>query len=67
MFEATGADMVPAPGKFVAGARERSNFNIVQGLASMIETTRAYQLNATMIKLQDDVTGYAVSRVARVE
>jgi flagellar basal body rod protein FlgG len=67
MFEATGGDVVPAPGKFVPGARERSNFNIVQGLASMIEATRAYQLNATMIQLQDDVTGHAVSRVARVE
>lgn len=66
LFKATKGGMVPAKGKLVAGARERSNFNIVQGLASMIETTRAYELNATMIRLQDEVTGFAVSRIARV-
>ncbi len=66
MFEATGAEMVPAEGRFVPGAREKSNFNIIQGLASMIEATRTYQLNATMIRLQDKVTGFTVSRVASV-
>ena len=40
--------------------------DVMRGLASMIEASRAYQLNATMIQMQDQMTGQAVSRIARV-
>ncbi|MFQ5592478.1 MAG: flagellar hook-basal body protein [Phycisphaerae bacterium] len=66
MFEGPQEGMAPASAKVVPRARERGNFNIVQGLASMIEATRAYELNASMIKLQDETTALAVSRIARV-
>lgn len=66
LFESTGGEMVPAGGSFVPGSRERSTFNAMEGLAAMIEASRAYQLNATMIQLQDQVTGQAVSTLGRV-
>lgn len=53
-------------GRIVAEAREQSNFDTMKGLAGMIEASRAYQLNATMVQLQDQSTGLAVSRVGRV-
>jgi flagellar basal body rod protein FlgG len=38
----------------------------MQGLAELIEATRAFQLNAKMVQLQDQVTGQAVTTVGRV-
>ncbi|MFQ5412870.1 MAG: flagellar hook-basal body protein, partial [Phycisphaerae bacterium] len=66
VFDASGAEMVPADGRFVVGAREQSTYDMMRGLAAMIEATRAYQLNATLIQLQDQMTGQAVSRVGQV-
>jgi flagellar basal-body rod protein FlgG len=67
MFEAdAAATMRPANGQVTAGSLENSNFDVMRGLASMIEVTRAYQLNATMIQLQDEVTSRAVSTVGRL-
>ncbi len=66
LFEAGTAKMKPIEGRFVPESREESNFSAMNGLATMIEATRAYQLNATMLKLQDELTGQAVTRVGRV-
>ncbi len=66
LFESTDGEMRPADGVLVSGAREESNFNAIEGLASMIEASRAYQLNATMIQLADSMTGQAVSTLGRV-
>jgi len=66
LFEATSGEVAPIEGRLVPGARERSTFDVMEGLATMIEATRAYELNAKMIQLQDDATGQAVSRIARV-
>ena len=66
LFEATGARMEPVEPQLVSEAREGSNFDVMQGLASMIESARAYELNATMIRLHDQMTGLAVSRVGRI-
>lgn len=66
LFENTAGEMIPASGRISGGARENANFDPILGLASMIEATRAYQLNATLIQLQDYLTGQAVSRIGRV-
>lgn len=65
LFDAGDAEMVPADGRLVSESREESNFDVMQGLAAMIEAARAFQLNATMVQLQDQVTGQAISRVGR--
>jgi len=66
LFEATTDAIVPAEARIVSGALEGSNFNPMQGLARMIETTRAYQMNATMVQLQDQATDRAVNTVGRM-
>jgi len=66
LFVATGGEPVPAGGRLRAESVEGANFDMMQGLASMIEASRAYQLNATMIQLQDQATGQAVETVGRV-
>lgn len=56
LFEPANTAMHMVPGTFRAESREGSNFDVMPGLAEMLEATRVYQLNATMIQLQDDVT-----------
>jgi len=68
LFQATGSEQ-PSPalsGKVMSGMVEQSNADPVEGLASLIEAARAYQLNATMVSLQDGMVGQAVSRVGRI-
>ncbi|UCE58582.1 MAG: flagellar hook basal-body protein [Phycisphaerales bacterium] len=66
LFEDPLGMMEPIEGQLVSEARERSTFDPMHGLVSLIETSRAYELNASMVKLHDEMTGIAVSRVARV-
>ncbi len=49
-----------------AGFLEQSTANPMSGLAAMIETARAYQLNANLVSLQDTTIGQAVNTVGRV-
>jgi flagellar basal-body rod protein FlgF len=48
------------------GYVERSTLDPVKGLASMIEVTRAYEMNANMISLQDQTIGQAVTTLGRI-
>jgi len=66
LFEASTEGMKPASGRLITGSREGSTFDVMQGLASMIEASRAYQMNATLIQLQDQLTQQAVSTLGRV-
>ena len=66
LFEAQNVEMVPIEGELMPESREGSNFDVMEGLVTMIEAARAYQLNATMIQLQDQLTGQAISKVGRV-
>jgi len=66
LFESSAEEMLPASGRFRSKSLERSNFNVMQGLASMIEASRAYQMNATLIQMQDQMTGQAVGTLGRV-
>ncbi len=67
LFEVeSGTELIPAAGRVAGGTREMSNFDAMKGLAGMIEVSRAYQMNATMIQIQDQAAGHAISRVGRV-
>ncbi len=66
LFEAKGVQMTPIEGRLVSESREESNFDVMGGLATMIEAARAYELNSTLLKLQDQLTGQAVAKVGRV-
>lgn len=48
------------------GFYEGSTVNPVDALTGMIEVSRAYELNARMIQMQDTVNGDAVNRVGRI-
>ncbi len=65
LFDAGGAKMVPAGGRFEPESREESNVDAMKGLVTMIEAARAYQLNSTLIRLQDQMTGQTVQTVGR--
>jgi flagellar basal-body rod protein FlgG len=67
VFENVG-DTRPSPAtpKVQGGYVERSTVNPIDALTNMIEVTRAYELNARMISLQDDTLGQAVTRVGRL-
>jgi flagellar basal-body rod protein FlgF len=66
LFEHPKEELQPAAGTLVPEAREESNYNAMIGLTAMIEASRAYQMNATLIQLQDAATGQAVSMLGRV-
>ena len=66
LFEATTEEMGPASGRMIGGSREGSTFEVMQGLATMIEASRAYQMNATLLQLQDQLTQQAVMTLGRV-
>ncbi|MBI1825830.1 MAG: flagellar hook-basal body protein [Planctomycetes bacterium] len=57
LFEPDGTEMKPINGKLRSGALEGSSFDVTNGLAYMIQASRAYQINASMLQMQDDVTG----------
>ena len=67
LFEAQDTEMNQASGSIQTGALEGSNFDMMAGLAQTIEAARAYQFNASMVQLQDNVTGQAISRVGRMQ
>ncbi len=66
LFEDVGGKMAAMQGSLASGAVEASNFDPMHGLAAIIETARAYQMNATMIRLQDGVTDRAVNTLGRM-
>ncbi|WP_305805158.1 flagellar basal-body rod protein FlgG [Stenotrophomonas sp. YIM B06876] len=50
-------------GSIVQGALEGSNVNVVEELVSMIETQRAYEMNAKAISTTDSMLGYLNNNV----
>lgn len=53
------AETIPA--QLVTGALERSTVNSVRELVAMIETQRAYEANAQLIRIQDQTLGRAIN------
>lgn len=67
LFENVGGAAAAAAQPTVhAGHVERSTMDPISGMVDMIEVSRAYQLNAQMVSLQDTTLGEAVSRVGRI-
>lgn len=66
LFEPRDTTMQPMRGTLVPRSREASTYDVMQGLASMIEVSRSYELNSRLLQLQDALTGQAVSTVGRL-
>ena len=64
-FDAGDAEPIASPARVVAGYVERSGVEPVKELVNMIETSRAYQINARMLSLQDQSIGRLISMIAR--
>lgn len=65
LFDAGDAAMVATDSELEPQAREESNVNVMLGLATMIEAARAYQMNARLIRLQDQMSEQLVQTVGR--
>ena len=57
---------IPATAEVQGETVERSTVDSIAALTSMIEVSRAYELNARMISLQDETLGMATTRIGRV-
>ncbi len=60
------AQAIPATADIHGGNVESSTVDSIASLTNMIEVSRAYELNARMISLQDETLGMATSRIGRV-
>lgn len=56
----------PAKASLISGAKETSTVEPMAALVSMMEASRAYELNANMISLQDTMLSRAVNDVGKV-
>ena len=59
----TGTPGVSGLGSLVQGMLESSNVNVVEELVNMIETQRAYEMNAKAISTTDQMLGYLNNNV----
>ena len=66
LFDAGKANMEPRPVSLITGSLESSNFDVMSGLATMIEASRAYEMNAQLIRLSDQTIGVTVNTVGRL-
>ncbi|HOW72461.1 MAG TPA: flagellar hook-basal body protein [Phycisphaerae bacterium] len=66
LFESLGEAPRDIMASLMAGTLEKSTVDPIQSMVSMIEVTRAYQLNATMVGLADQTLGRAVNDIGRI-
>lgn len=66
VFAADGVRLIEADGRIKQFYYEGSSVEPVQTLVEMIAATRAYEINARMITMQDDTLGRAVNDVGRI-
>jgi flagellar basal body rod protein FlgG len=66
LFSASGKEIAAEDVSVVQGAIEESNVDPVATLVDMIQATRAYQINATILTLQDDSLGRVVNELGRI-
>jgi flagellar basal body rod protein FlgG len=64
-FDAGDAETFETPARVINGFLEGSGVAPVRELVNMIETTRAYEINAQMLSLQDQSVGRLISTLAR--
>lgn len=67
LLESLGAKATRVEPSLQPGALEASNVDPTRAMVSMIEVTRAYQMNATLLGLADQTLGRAVNDIARVK
>lgn len=67
LLESLGARVVEVQPALQVGAIETSNVDPTRTMVSMLEATRAYQMNATLIGLADQTLGRAVNEIAKVK
>jgi flagellar basal-body rod protein FlgF len=63
-FFADDVQLAPAPAKVIPGVTESSGVEPIKELVTMIEASRAYELNAQMLSLQDQSAGRLINAVA---
>jgi flagellar basal-body rod protein FlgF len=66
LFVGVGETAKPSTSQVYPGFVERSTADPVGMLAQMIEAARAYEANARMVTLQDELTGRAVTQIGRI-
>ncbi len=66
LFDANGEPPVASQAQLEPGYVEASTVSPVQAMATMIEISRAYQLNANLISMQDDMNGRAAREIGRI-
>lgn len=66
LFEAEDTEMRSIESPLIPGSLESSNFDVMSGLATMIEASRAYEMNAQMIRLSDQTVGVTANTVGRL-
>jgi flagellar basal-body rod protein FlgF len=67
LLKSLGGKAVDVDATLQIGAVEASNVDPTRTMVSMIEASRAYQMNATMIGLSDQTLGRAVNELAKVK
>lgn len=66
LFTNMGANQTDSQANLRVGMIEKSTVDAMPTMVSMIEATRAYQLNATMVGLADSTLGRAVNDIPRI-
>lgn len=66
LYELTEGIPTKVSGRVEPGALENSNFDVMTGLATMIEASRAYEMNANLLRMQDQMTDRVVTTVGRL-
>ena len=66
LFDAGDASTRKGTGIIIPNTLENSTFDPMAGLITLIEVQRAYEMNARMLSLQDQVTGMATNTVGRL-
>lgn len=66
LFDAQGAEPTESHASLQVGFVEQSNVEPMDAMVSMIQVSRAYELNATMLNLADSTLGRAVNDIAQL-
>ena len=66
MYQADPAQAMPAEAKMSQGYLETSGVNALEEITSMIKTQRLFQNNVTMLQIQDQTLGAAISKLGNI-
>lgn len=66
LYDSQGARQIVATGQIKQGAYEASGVEPATALVDMISAARAYEMNVSLISMQDETLGRAVNEVGRI-